>query len=550
MDTPPWKVDDAGFLSHPLLRPGTVEYRQFQTDIAMEALSGNSLVVTPTGLGKTVIAALVIAEKLAQVGGKALIVAPSRPLADQHAAMLDAVLTTGSTVCLTGSESQRKRAGRWGTRRIFAATPQVAVNDLKKRLLPTDLAVVVFDEAHRAVGDYSYVPLAKDLRELCPSVLFLGLTASPGHEIEHIEEVCANLFIKNVILRSREDPDVAPYVQKMDIDWIEVQPSEIINTVSGFMTAYYIERLNKIRRFGFLRTRKNTQVRIQDLNAASGQIFAMRKKGRAPYLFQASRQVALARTAHHALLCIERQGVDSFVRFIEPKMKPGRSRFEAAFVNDQKVKRAFNAAKRWKGPSHPKLKPLEETVKEQIARKPDSKIIVFAELRDTVEFLVKLFKSEGINVEHFVGQGTRQGRKGMTQKEQREALARFSSSVFQVMCATSIAEEGLDVPQVDLVVFYEPVASDVRLIQRKGRTGRDAPGKVMILTTDKTADERYLWSGLKREKRMKRLVKKMADESMERAMHAKDKEQERPALVVEVLPKPNLAAQRRLTDFS
>jgi ERCC4-related helicase len=87
------------------------------------------------------------------------------------------------------------------------------------------------------------------------------------------------------------------------------------------------------------------------------------------------------------------------------------------------------------------------------------------------------------------------------------------------MCATSIAEEGLDVPQVDLVVFYEPVASDVRLIQRKGRTGRDAPGKVMILTTDKTADERYLWSGLKREKRMKRLVKKMADETMERAMN-------------------------------
>jgi len=549
VDTPPWKIDDAGFLSHPLLRPGTVEYRQFQADIAMEALSGNSLVVTPTGLGKTIIAALVIAERLAQVGGKALIVAPSRPLADQHALTLDAVLTTGSTVCLTGSESQRKRAGRWGTRRIFAATPQVAVNDLKRGLLPSDLTVVVFDEAHRAVGDYSYVSLAKDIRAICPDALYLGITASPGHEIEHIEEVCANLFIKNVILRSRDDPDVAPYVQKTDIDWIEVQPSEIINKVSGYMTAYYIERLNKIRRFGFLRQRKNTQVRIQDLNAASGQIFAMRKQGRAPYLFQASRQVALARTAHHAILCIERQGVDSFVRFLEPKLKPGRSRFEATFVNDQKVKRAFNAAKRWKGPSHPKLEPLVRTVKEQVARKPDSKIIVFAELRDTVEFLVKLFKAEGVNVEHFVGQGTRQGRKGMTQKEQRESLARFSSSVFQVMCATSIAEEGLDVPQVDLVIFYEPVASDVRLIQRKGRTGRDAPGRVVILTTDKTADERYLWSGLKREKRMKRLVRKMADESMERSLEEAGGTRVSAIMPAVAAPKPKLAGQSRLTDF-
>ncbi len=548
METQPWKVEESGFLSHPLLRPETVKYRRFQTDIAAEALTGNTLVVTPTGLGKTIIAALVIAERLAQVGGKALFLAPSRPLADQHATTLDKVLTVGSTVCLTGGEGQRKRAGRWSTRRIFAATPQVAVNDMKKGLLPNDLSVVVFDEAHRAVGDYSYVVLAKELRTLCPQVLFLGLTASPGHEIEHIEEVCANLFTRNVILRSRDDIDVAPYVERTDVDWIEVQPSEIIYKVSGHLTKYYQERLNSIRKFGFLRNRKNTQVRIQDLNATSGQIFAMRKRGGAPYLFQASRQVALARTAHHALLCIERQGVDSFVKFLEPKMKPGRNRFEATFMNNENVKKAFNAAKRWKGPSHPKLEPLIATVKQQVLTKPASKVIVFAELRDTVEFLVKLIRKEGIKVEHFVGQGTRQARKGMTQKEQRDALSRFSSASFQVMCATSIAEEGLDVPQVDLVIFYEPVASDIRLIQRKGRTGRDAPGKVVILTTDKTADERYLHSGLKREKKMTRLVKKMAEKSLERA----GREAEEPPIAP--IPPPILepaktTGQRRLTDF-
>jgi len=145
----------------------------------------------------------------------------------------------------------------------------------------------------------------------------------------------------------------------------------------------------------------------------------------------------------------------------------------------------------------------------QLAAKPDSKVLVFAELRDTVDFLVGLFRSQGIRVERFTGQGNRQGRKGMSQKEQRDTLARFGSGDFPVLCATSIAEEGLDVPQVDLVVFYEPVASDVRLIQRKGRTGRDAPGKVVILTTDRTADERYLWAGMRRERRMRRLVRKL-----------------------------------------
>lgn len=291
---------------------------------------------------------------------------------------------------------------------------------------------------------------------------------------------------------------------------MEVQPSEVIMKVSGYLTKYVHERLNKLRKYGFMRNRKNTQVRIQDLNEVSAQVFARRKGGFAPYLFQASRQVNLARTGMHAVLCIERQGVDALKRFVEPKMNPGRSKLDASFVNDPRVQRAYRAAKRWKGLSHPKIEPLVRVVMEQVRRHPRSKVIVFAELRDTVDFLADLFRAQDIEVERFTGQGTRQGRKGMSQKQQRETLARFSAGAFSVLCATSIAEEGLDVPQVDLVVFYEPVASDVRLIQRKGRTGRDAPGKVVILTTDRTADERYLRAGMKRERRMKRLVRRLA----------------------------------------
>ncbi len=54
------------------------------------------------------------------------------------------------------------------------------------------------------------------------------------------------------------------------------------------------------------------------------------------------------------------------------------------------------------------------------------------------------------------------------------------------------------------------------IIQRGGRMGRDAPGSVVILTTNRSLDERYLWSGLKRERRMKRLVKKLAAAGEER----------------------------------
>ena len=493
-----------------MLRSDLIQEREYQVKLAEEASRQNSLLVLPTGLGKTVVACYVIAARLTATDGRALILAPSRPLADQHRASLDEFLDAGPVALLTGNETPRRRAGLWNSRRIISATPQTAVNDANAGIVPHDLAVVVFDEAHRAVGDYAYVPFAAWLRRHCPDVLVLGLTASPGHEIEHIEEVCRNLGMQQVLIRTRDDPDVAPYVEKVAVDWIEVQSSEVITKAAENLTKFVHERLNALRKYGFLRDRKNTQVRMADLQSVMGQIFARRKGGdRKPYLFQASRQLSLARMGMHAANTVQREGVDSFRKFVTPKAKPGRSNLDASFVNDAHVARAIKLAAKWKGISHPKVEPLLVLVRENAT--PGRKIIVFAELRDTVDYLVGLIRKEGLATERFTGQGTREGRKGMTQKEQRAVLERFAVAQFPVLVGTSIAEEGLDIPQVDLVVFFEPVASDIRLIQRSGRTGRDAPGRVVILTTNRSLDEKYLWSGLKREKRMKRLVRKLAD---------------------------------------
>jgi Fanconi anemia group M protein len=75
-----------------------------------------------------------------------------------------------------------------------------------------------------------------------------------------------------------------------------------------------------------------------------------------------------------------------------------------------------------------------------------------------------------------------------------------------VLVSSSIGEEGLHVPDVDLVVFYEAVPSEIRSIQRKGRTGRTRPGRVIILLAEGTVDEAYYYSSMNREKFMKSLV--------------------------------------------
>ena len=76
-----------------------------------------------------------------------------------------------------------------------------------------------------------------------------------------------------------------------------------------------------------------------------------------------------------------------------------------------------------------------------------------------------------------MGQATKDAEKGLSQKKQIAALTRFREGEFKVLIATSVGEEGLDVPSTDLVIFYEPVPSEIRSIQRKGRTGRSASGK-------------------------------------------------------------------------
>jgi len=128
-------------------------------------------------------------------------------------------------------------------------------------------------------------------------------------------------------------------------------------------------------------------------------------------------------------------------------------------------------------------------------------VIVFTESRDTAEALTE-FLCESFDAKRFVGQGDREGSDGMTQNQQQEVLDEFRAGEFEVLVSTSVAEEGLDVPEVDLVLFYEPVPTAIRSIQRKGRTGRQSEGRVVVLMAEDTRDEAYFWISRRREKEM------------------------------------------------
>ena len=181
-------------------------------------------------------------------------------------------------------------------------------------------------------------------------------------------------------------------------------------------------------------------------------------------------------------------------------------------MKDPRWTRIEEEAEKIRGVAHPKLERLVSVVRDQLGKKKDSKVIVFTQYRDTIDSIIERLDVANIDARRFVGQADRAGDKGMDQRLQTERLEMFREGRFPILVSSSIGEEGLHVPDVDIVVFYEAVPSEIRSIQRRGRTGRTAEGRVVILLAEGTIDESYYYSSIFKENRMRRLVSAPGEE--------------------------------------
>jgi len=511
-----FKVQD-GKIGHPLLTEGAVAHRSYQLEIALRSLEKDTLVVIPTGLGKTIIAALVAADVLYHGAGKVVFLAPTKPLALQHMQSFGKLIAGLIPMNLyTGSTSAPKRKTLWDTTRIIFATPQGIVNDLEnKNYGLKDVGLIIFDEAHRSVGDYSYVSIAQTYRVQADKPLVLALTASPGSEREKIDEVMRNLGITHVEARTDEDPDVAPFVQDTNTQWRKVKLSTYMVRARRSLDDAFTKHTNTLKRFGFMRHRKKGDVvSKKDILGASREIMARISTAPAEdkgVLFGALYHQGVSLHIATCLELLETQGVEptlAYINRLRNEEKPRKA--SKAFLEDENVLQAFDHLCSHRGVSHPKVDELMNVLREQFGKNKDSLVIVFSQYRDTIMGLTESVRSAGYSVERFVGQASREGDSGMNQKEQAAILDRFRKREFSVLVASQVAEEGLDIPAVDLVVFYEPIPSAVRAIQRRGRTGRNEVGKVVVLITEDSRDEGFLYAEMGRENKMKKIVKRMA----------------------------------------
>jgi len=508
-------TDAAGeFVDRPLVEPGVLQRREYQLRLAETALSAHTLVCLPTGLGKTTVSLLVTAHRLHEADGKALLLAPTKPLVQQHADFYREALTIDDEeiVVFTGEVRPDDRAELWDEATIVIATPQVVENDiLGSRIDLSPVTHCTFDECHRASGEYPYTFIAERYHAEAESPLVTGMSASPGDDEEAILQVCANLGIREVEVMTEDDADVAEYTHQTSVEWERVELPEPVVEIRDGLQEVIKERMVQLKKLGVTsktqpdvseREIRKIQARIQELMDAD------QSEG-----YQGMSLLAEVRKLRTAVTYAETQSVESLRRYLErlknAARSSGASKADQRLVSEPKVREAVRKAEDFDD-LHPKFRRTRMLIAETLGIEDGERVIVFTESRDTAETLTD-FLGEHFDAEKFVGQSDTDGSDGMTQTQQQETLEDFRAGEFEVLVSTSVAEEGLDVPEVDLVLFYEPVPTAIRSIQRKGRTGRQTEGAVVVLIAEDTRDEAYFWKSRQDEKRMEEELRSLKD---------------------------------------
>ncbi|HID18975.1 TPA: DEAD/DEAH box helicase [Candidatus Bathyarchaeota archaeon] len=504
---------------HPLIKPETLEFRLYQAKILETCLKGNTLVVLPTGLGKTVIAMLAAAERLkANPDGRVVILAPTRPLAYQHYRNFRETLNlpAGDFILLTGETPPEKRAKLQA--RIVFTTPQALENDvLAGRFRFEDVALMIFDEAHRAVGSHPYVFLAEQYVKRSGNPLILALTASPGSTKEQVEEVKHNLAVRFVEARTDLSPDVKPYVKAMRVEWVKVKLEGILQQVRLLLKEYLDERVRLLESRRLLPSGGRTS--YEALTETENMLRRMlATDGENKEALKLLCEALNAKRVKQTLALLESQGLEAFnAHFSRLRDKASGRRPSTSLkmlFSDGRIVEASNLALIGlsQGVKHPKLERLPNILRRLLAEGA-RRIIVFTNYRSTARLLEEALKGvEEVRAVRLVGHMNKGEDKGLSQRRQVEALEAFKEGVYNVLVATQVGEEGLDISASDVVVFYDNVPSAVRFVQRRGRVGRRQPGKVVIFMAEGTSDEAYYWAGVHKEKVMRKAIAELQRE--------------------------------------
>ncbi|KAF8213318.1 hypothetical protein K438DRAFT_1902438 [Mycena galopus ATCC 62051] len=489
---PPMKLKpdllEAKHWIYPLNQPK----RDYQFNIVKHCLFDNTIVALPTGLGKTFIAGVVMLNFYRWFPqGKVVFVAPTKPLVAQQieASHKTCGIPGSDAIELTGHnpKAMRERA------RIATSTTSFFCS--------STIAHVIADEAHRATGEYAYNKVVRFMMAKNPHFRVLALTATPGADPPAVQNLIDGLHISRIEIRDESSLDLKAYVHIKNVEQHVIAMSDEVNRIKDLLAALMTTELKPLQEKGILSKSLAPakmhsfvpQKRMQSLD--SHQKFAYAPLSKLSHLARAMAYliegtIGMCNTTLRELEKDKKADANEGGKKKTPR--PNKLRQNPQF---QAVIKELDAQKLGGFSLHPKMEKLNTLVVGHFAQKlgddgqetEETRVMVFVTFREAVGEIVDVLNAQKplIRASHFIGQGTdKQGNKGMTQKEQLDVIKRFKAGEFNVLVATSIGEEGLDIGEVDLIVCYDAQKTPIRMLQRLGRTGRKREGTVHVLLAE------------------------------------------------------------------
>jgi ERCC4-related helicase len=506
--------------------------REYQQKIFETCINKNCLVVLPTGLGKTLIALMLTIERMKKFPGeKVVFLAPTKPLVEQHLNYFKKHLPElfAEMNIFTGQINSEEREKLWQTSDIIFSTPQCIANDLNKGLYDlNEVCLLIEDEAHRCIKNYDYNYVAHEYIKQSKHSRIIGLTASPGSDKSKIKEICKNLSIEEVELKTRDSEDVKEYLQELKFEKIMLDLPPEFEEMRQILLRLFEEYVTELRtrKVLFGPASKTDLINLQKKIS----ITISRNYKNFNYLLGAS-ACAQAIKIQHALELLETQTLDGFNKYLKNILEQAskkQSKGVVKLVSKPEFNWVFVQSNELlsKKREHPKVQKLIDIIIDEKQKNKKMKMIVFTQFRETASNLSKKINEIGdIKSKIFIGQAKKEG-EGLNQKQQKKIIEEFSEGKIDILCATCIAEEGLDIPEVNIVVFYEPVPSAIRAIQRAGRTARLMKGKLIMLITKKTRDEAFFYVSKSREKKMHKTIQDIKDDMTDGNLEYKSEKQE------------------------
>nr|XP_004655433.1 probable ATP-dependent RNA helicase DHX58 [Jaculus jaculus] len=471
-----------------------MELRPYQWEVIEPALEGKNIIIwLPTGAGKTRAAAYVAKRHLERVDGAKVVVLVNRVhLVSQHAEEFSRMLDGHwSMTTLSGDMGLRAGFGHLArSHDLLICTAELlhlalSSPEEEEHVELTDFSLIVVDECHHTHKDTIYnVILSQYLKHklhmVRPLPQVLGLTASPGTggasklqgAIDHVLQLCANLDTWRIMSSEKYRPQLLEHIPKpcKQYDLCQRRSQDPF----GDLLKKLMSQIHQHHELQEMSQHFGTQTYEQHVVELS--------KAAAEAGLQQRRVCALHLRRYNDALLIHdtvraRDALDMLQDFYEKEHATKTQilraeRWLLELFNAHRNKLARLAAH---GPENPKLEKLPGILLKQFQSSNQPRGIIFTRTRQSAHSLLQWLQQQpglraaNVRAQLLIGARSTSQSVHMTQKEQQEVIREFRVGTLNLLVATSVAEEGLDIAQCNVIVRYGLLTNEISMVQARGR---------------------------------------------------------------------------------